>query len=382
MSQPLPSPSTTKRLARDLVIQPVREAARAAIPASFPFGYPKGGFSALQLLQQGHLRGRQILETQGAPDVSADSMMVRSGLTQHLQQPWPIFWTLHENSRLIGESLAHLDQNNSLCIEACYGSSRYKSDPAYNTFFAGPPQRLAGNWTSLVSKWSPASERMIYAHWLFDALPRLALLNEFPSDTRILVPRNIAPFQRQALEHLSLWERCRPISQTWLELERYYFSSPPTMIVCYSPYAVKFLRDKFLSLGASNKTFPRRFYLTRKNATIRSAKNEDEVAQFFEKIGWTVVDPASLSFADQIALFANAEAIFGIHGSAFANLVWCSPGATAVEIFADRFLSGCYEWLAQTVAVRHRFLVFPGDEQLNAIVDLRKIEQTLAELNL
>ncbi len=62
--------------------------------------------------------------------------------------------------------------------------------------------------------------------------------------------------------------------------------------------------------------------------------NEAEVLEFFEKSGWTIVDLAELGFAQQIAWFAGAEAIAGIHGSGMTNSLWCTRSVIVLNCFA------------------------------------------------
>ena len=41
------------------------------------------------------------------------------------------------------------------------------------------------------------------------------------------------------------------------------------------------------------------------------------------------------SFADQVALFNNAKEIIGLHGAAFANLIFCKPKTKIIEMRPD-----------------------------------------------
>jgi len=72
--------------------------------------------------------------------------------------------------------------------------------------------------------------------------------------------------------------------------------------------------------------------------------NEAEVLEFFEKAGWTIVDLVNLSFAEQIAWFAGAEAIAGIHGSGMTNTLWSPRGCKIIELFCDQYIAGDAEW--------------------------------------
>lgn len=342
-----------------------------------------GWYSDLELLQKQSRdwQGRIVLLDQGAPVVKPDSPMVLCGRGQHLQQPFPIFWIRRKNARLIGPSLVHLDERKRVSVEAAYRRPCVKDDPSYRFFIRGEPLRLEGPWTSLISRWMRVDRSQAYGHWLIDSLPRLALLKEFPAETRIIIPGYKARFQGDSLEMLGLSDRCRWTGETYMEVEDYYFSSPPSMIACYSPYTVKVMQSMFLPLLDGRKSTPKRFFV-RRSGKSRNMTNEAEVLEFFSKAGWTIVDLADLPFADQVAWFAGAEAIAGIHGSGITNSIWSPRNCKIVELFCDKYLAGDAEWIAQCTGAEHHSLIFPSDDQLNAIVDLARLKAALKSAGL
>jgi capsular polysaccharide biosynthesis protein len=268
-----------------------------------------------------------------------------------------------------------------LCMEGGYGRERTLRDPAYFHFGTKSPPRLQGSWTSIISKWVPTDRPQPYAHWLLEALPRLALLEEFPANTGILVPPQKLRYQRESLDLLGLTNRCRGTPERDLVIEDYYFSAPPSMIVCYSPYAVRFLRSKFLPLSTHRPTTPKRFFI-RRTTYGRNMVNEQAVLDFFQALGWAIVDTGAIGFMEQIQLFQGAEAICAIHGSGTANMVWCSPGCKFIEIFPDCYLAGDQEWIAQCVDVDYHFMIFPSDYKYDANIDLIVLKEKLRSLKL
>jgi len=239
---------------------------------------------------------------------------------------------------------------------------------------------LSGPWTSIVSKWCPANEPQTFAHFLLDSLPRLALLKHFPPETRIIVPGTKPRFYQDAMAMLGLTERCRWTHETDLLVEDYYFSSPVSMIVCHSPYTVEYLRSTFLPLVKTGG-LPERFFI-RRTSYGRNMVNEEETLQFFRDLNFEIVDLATMSFADQIRLFAGAKAIAAIHGSATANAVFCSPQAKLLELFADKHPAGDQEWIAQCVPFHYDFLVFPSDHKIDAYVDLPQVKSRLQAMGM
>jgi hypothetical protein len=351
---------------------------RAVAPAGSPrLGPPKGSFSIHQsLLCESRRPKRIVLTDQGAPKTTPGSLQIVSSLNQHACQPWPVFWSYHKNARLVASSLALLDGRKHVCREAVYGDICLQDDPAWHYVSLPKPVSLAGNWTSIVSRWTPNDGVPTFTHWILDALPRLAMLPEFPPDTKILVPSKLAGYQKETLALLGLADRVRPAPEPHLILENYFFSSPTAMIDCYNPFGVNFLREKFLPLADKNYSGPKKFLIHRSNKS-RGIINEAEVYEFFRKSGWEIVDTEKLTFAQEIKLFNDAEAISGVFGSGFTNAVWCRPGCKLLPFVADCWLDGYVEWIAEVVGAEFHYRIFPSDSAMRAQVNLETVEEML-----
>lgn len=333
-------------------------------------GPPAKVFSVYQALRCGwpRINGRIVLHDQGQPVVTGDSLLVRSGFGQHSEQPWPILWSEHHNARLITESLACLLPGKELCLESVYNGDRWRSDSASRYLRLPPATRLSGPWTSIISSWTPTVGVPVYGHWLHDALPRLALLPEFPPETGILVPPTLAPYQVESLEMLGLWNRCRPTPERHVEVERYFFSAPTSMITCYNPYAVNYLRSAFLPKRDRNYTGPRKFFFQR-TGKLRPIENNEEIADFFRGQGWGVVKDMDLNFAQTVKLFSEAEAICSSLGSNMCNLMFCQPGCTVLQLVLDGWVDGFVDWIAQVGKLDYHFKVVPcGGKYMHRIV--------------
>ena len=315
------------------------------------FGAARGFISALQLVRNGEHDGRVILESQQLPILPEASLIALAGMNQNGRQPWPIFWFRHSGARLVGGSLALLQEGKQLVGESVYGEEFQFQDPSYNYLLLPKAELLPGCWTSLISFWYYE-----YYHWFTDVLTRLSLLEEFPAETKILVRKPLRPFQRESLEMLGLLDRVQETASKHLMIEEYYFSSPVGMTGCTNPYAVEWLRKQFLPHWGLSHT-PRRFLIKRKGRT-RGIVNQEDLAEYLISKGWAAIYPEDLTLAEQIAYFHNAEAIIGEHGAAFTNLLWCRPGCRVLELCADNFLNGCYEGIALCVGASYKHMVF------------------------
>jgi hypothetical protein len=344
------------------------------------FGPPLYAFSVYQALRTGDPKtnGRILLHDQGTPVVREGSLLVIGGYEQHKEQPWPVFWSEHRNARLASESLA-LMNGKLVCLESVYGFKRMRKDPAYRFFRLPPPVKLEGNWTSIISRWGPTSCNPPYTHWLLDALPRLALLSEFPADTRIIVPGTMSQSRKDSLALLGLLDRSRLTSETHLELEHYYFSPPTSMLQGWNPYGINFLRTAFLPKRDPNYSGPRKFFINRSGFT-RTPRNAVELNDFFTSIGWALVDPANLTFAQQIKLFSEAEAICGATGSGLTNAVFCQPGCQLALLAQDFLPDSWLEWISQIVKADYHYLICPSSYRHTVELEIPRLKDFLRKL--
>jgi hypothetical protein len=356
---------------------------RVLAPAgNLRLGPPKGSFSVYQsLLFENRRPGRVVLTDQGAPETTPESLLVISGMNQHACQPWPVFWSQHKNARLVSRSLALLDEYKRICREAVYGDMCLEDDPAWRYWRLPEPIKLAGNWTSVVSRWTPNTGVPTFSHWILDALPRLALLKEFPADTKILVPSALAGYQKETLKLLGLLDRVRYTPEPHVLVENYFFSAPTAMISTYSPYGVNWLRSAFLPLADKSYHGPKRFIIQRKGKS-RGILNEAAVNEFFQKLGWAIIDTETLTFAQEIELFANAEAFAGVLGSGFTNGLWSRPGCKVITFVADSWVDSWVEWICKVNQLDYHWQVFPSDHAMMMTVDLDELKKLVAKAGL
>ena len=101
-----------------------------------------------------------------------------------------------------------------------------------------------------------------------------------------------------------------------------------------------------MAIGKKNsklKNLPEKIFINRKDGTInrkngtslRYIINNNQVEDFLKKKGFKSLTMSDYSFVDQVALFNNAKEIIGLHGAAFANLIFCKPKTKIIEMRPD-----------------------------------------------
>lgn len=236
-----------------------------------------------------------------------------------------------------------------------------------------------------------------YYHWLFNALPKIHLLDKSGikyNKIYVEVKNNV---QEETLKILG-YESEKIINSSTID-----FLSASQLIVPSLPdykkvgnitaWSCNFLRQKFLNYNIQESKFSnrkyRRIYISRVDARYRKVVNELEFIRFLESYGFSVIQTENLSFLDQVNLFRDAEVVIAPHGAGLSNLVFCQKGVKVVEIFSSVYVIPCYWILSQHIGLDYYYLIgedkkqsedsspnSKGSTSVNFEVDLDKLRKT------
>tara|TARA_B100000686_G_C15928450_1_gene543068 strand:- start:63 stop:533 length:471 start_codon:yes stop_codon:yes gene_type:complete len=92
-----------------------------------------------------------------------------------------------------------------------------------------------------------------------------------------------------------------------------------------------FIKDKIQADKNSNKIYIERDFIPHNKVPDRSIINDEEVKEYLSRKGFTSVRLGEIDFKDQVKMFHNADCVLGLHGAAFANIVFCKPGTKIIE---------------------------------------------------
>ena len=189
-----------------------------------------------------------------------------------------------------------------------------------------------------------------YYHWLVEYLSKLPAIHRLPpkyDDWPLLVcqeacthPSLVAAFEQALAPHprpieLIGKDECVEVAQllvpphtAWLKtgLTRVHIDAHDILL---APAALREL-STFLALPGRPS---RRFFLARrKNDRLT---NQDEMSRLFAAHGFETLYPEDLDFSTARELFRDTDLLAGPPGSAFANLLLCPPGTTAIVLMPD-----------------------------------------------
>jgi capsular polysaccharide biosynthesis protein len=212
-----------------------------------------------------------------------------------------------------------------------------------------------------------------------EVLPRLWAAEAAPSLMSVPVLVNdgaLAPFQQQTLLAAGA-VKAVPFSWRCARFKRLYLPS-----FLSSGEVARRLRPWFarlrLLLGGGSSAGPRRLYVSREDAQRRRMSNDAEVAAALRPLGFERVTLEARSVAEQLDLFAGAEAIVLPHGAAGANLPAAPAGALLVECHSARLLNPCYWLMARAMDLAYGFVADgEGTEGVDYAADLTVNPQKL-----
>ncbi len=184
----------------------------------------------------------------------------------------------------------------------------------------------------------------VWAHFMIQYVCKLYSLLQLPSELRsdmtILVPDYgdehvryvVEAFVSQYLPEMEL-NVLHKNEMAFCE-ELYYVESTTTMIdnenyVSYVdmiiPKYVNDLLKRYLIPSSVCAEPTERIFLVRRG-TWRNMLNCEEVEYYFASLGFRMVEPHKMSYAEKVGLFQSAKEIVGPYSSAFTNTIFCRPG--------------------------------------------------------
>lgn len=234
-----------------------------------------------------------------------------------------------------------------------------------------------------------------YYHWLFDVLHRLIMIRDssIPFD-RIVLNRGIhynkeyCKYQDESLELLGVKKdtliQCN--AETHIQANKLIVSSLAGHTAHVPKNVCLSLRKEFLE----KRNLPKqdgyqRIFISREDASHRRLLNEEEVFAALEKHGFKRIKLSSLSFIDKIHLFHCAEVIVSPHGAGLANLIFCNPDTTIIELFPPTYLIPCFYIISSHMDLDYYYVI--GDEvppdpahkkrHESIVINIDKLEKTL-----
>ncbi|RZK55187.1 MAG: glycosyltransferase family 61 protein [Hymenobacter sp.] len=249
-----------------------------------------------------------------------------------------------------------------VCVSAASGLTWLPDAPLALAESVGCVHRLMG-WAALTPELlqptpSLAETGLLVAcppgpffHWLFETLPNVLLALARWPEVRILLPPAVPAFAEQALLHL-----LGPADYTTRvvrvagprRVAELLLLSKDEMAGFVHPADIQHLREAFLPAGL-RKTGHRALYISRVRTPNRAAPGEPALEAALREQGFEIMYCETLPLLAQVALFAEARLVVGLHGAGLSHLVWATGAVQVAEIFPEGCFNDCYARLASSM---------------------------------
>lgn len=199
-----------------------------------------------------------------------------------------------------------------------------------------------------------------FYHWLIEDLPVFLRSQEMAPDAQVLLPSNAPSYALSALDWLGIKSVVEIDHRVRVENLIMTGKSAAVGIggASVHPSDVAILRDRFAALIPESAEGHR--VIVMRAGQKRAVKGESQLVDRLSTFGFFGVDAASLTFPEQISLFANTRHLVGLHGAGLVNSVWMQ-GGELVEIFSSDYMVPCYATLAEVTGLSYKHHVYSGD---------------------
>lgn len=245
---------------------------------------------------------------------------------------------------------------------------------AHELLFPVSRERLTGPLVCAVSR--------NYGHWLFDCLPNVLEAVDAHPDVTVLIPalpKDRPPFIEESLRaalgdarfeamvrHATQPHRVDELILTAMPVDP-YFVHPAVL----GRLQATFTPDRTLAAGH------RDLYVSRRRSPKRRMDNEEAVESLLQRQGFDIVQSEDLSFTERTRVFGQARTVVGPHGAGLANIAWCPPGTTVVELLPPTNFNDYYARVSAMADLSYGFVqARPGIEPGGSIA-LREVEAML-----
>lgn len=228
---------------------------------------------------------------------------------------------------------------------------------------------------------SPGSGEVYFVWMLYGAMriPAIRVLAEGLGQTpKLIVPDSRARFVTETLDLLRVapadvvrWQHTRG------RVRRVVVTSETRWGPTFASATCRWFREEMVrAAGAPNPNQARRLYISRGKARRRRIRNEDAVIALLAPLGFEAFTLEDLPVAEQVRLFAGAEAVVAPHGSGLTNLVF-GQGIKVIELHTPAKYTNSF--MALSHACGHSYAAWmAATPDLDYDIDLDALRRLLA----
>jgi len=180
-----------------------------------------------------------------------------------------------------------------------------------------------------------------YGHWIVEGLPRMAVLRDVMdfAGVKFVINATSAEMLRVCTDSLRYYGVTpNQIVVRGAEVQPFEELIYPTPMTeqpwVKAPLAIRALENLARRVGPGART-PERIFLRRPDGGRRELLNRPAVRDFFLARGYEEIDPAGMTFEEQVQVFSRARYIVGVLGAECTNLAFAPAGVRFLGLAPD-----------------------------------------------
>ncbi len=271
-------------------------------------------------------------------------------------------WVRHNNLRQV-DSIAILSADDRLIDPLSY---QFKVNGWQHDVFSqaklGTVHHLPGTALCLASM-----KGEMFFHWILEVLPRIGSIEKAGLDLDgvdyVVVNSAKSRFMKDTLAILGIPEEKLVDMQAHphVKAEVLIVPSMPAGTGNYTPWVLDWLRQRLSPVMATVSTsFSPLVYISRAKAQFRNVTNEQEVMAELAPLGFRAYELEGMSYAEQAALFAQAQVVVAPHGAGLTHLFYCQPGTKVIEFYDPMYVNACFYSLANACGLEYYYFLGEG----------------------
>jgi hypothetical protein len=235
---------------------------------------------------------------------------------------------------------------DAILVEGSIYQGRFKSFIAARSFFKTPSTRPEPPHLKTVGLASSHFGTRYFGHWLIDDCTQYRLAE---THGRPLCLRGPIYSEHQKIYQTYLEQDWTPIDRAWIDdlivYQDFHWGTPQDSLRGAQIRAMRESARTHLPSGGG-----RSLVYLRRGATgaRRAVQNEEELLDVLTKHGFVIIDFASCSLEQLLAVLANAKIVVSLEGSQATHCVYSVPDNSGLILLQppDRFLSFHRGWTA------------------------------------
>ena len=240
------------------------------------------------------------------------------------------------------------------------------------------------------------STKRNYAHFIFDLVSRLILIDrnsKISNYRNILVPSYKKKYEKNIFKIFKIKENqiidCSNIKKIYcddLDIPEHLFWK----INCnwfknleeINSEIIKNIRKKFLTTSDKGKSY-KNIFLDRSDSPNKWHQiiNYNETISLLKKYNFKILKLNNMEFKRQVKIFSQAKNIIGVHGAAFANLIFCQKNTNILELRNSKRNFKIFERISKINNLKYKCWVYKSKKNQNIKISQKKLDNYLNKLN-